>query len=119
MNDLRRLAVVRAAHTAIYVVMACSVLAVDYAAISGRRGPWLWAALALVGVEVVVFAGAGMKCPLTALVVKYGGTPGEISDTYFPERFTRYTLRIFGPLIAVGMLLLAVRWAGAVLRNLG
>ena len=51
-----------------------------------------------------------MKCPLTAVAVKYGATRDGAFDTFFPERITRHTLTFFGPLIATGLLLLAVRW---------
>jgi hypothetical protein len=105
-----RLALVRALHTAIYVVMAGAVFVVLYAGITGATGRWLWIALALVGVEVAIFAGSGMKCPLTAVASRYGARQGH--DTFFPERLTRHTLTVFGPLIALGVALLAVRWAG-------
>ena len=110
MTDGQRLAVVRVVHTAIYVVMAGACLVLLFAGITGARGPWLWAALVLVGVECVVFIGSGMKCPLTAVAVKYGATVEGGFDTYFPERCTRHTLRVFGPMIVIALGLLAVRW---------
>ena len=51
-----------------------------------------------------------MKCPLTAVAVKYGATPEAGFDTYFPERCTRHTLRVFGPMIVIALGLLTVRW---------
>lgn len=111
MTDAQRLTLVRAVHTAIYLVMASSVFAVFYAGVSGARGPWLWVALALVGVETAVFAGAGMKCPLTTIATKYGAKAG--ADTFFPEAMTRHTLTFFAPLIALSLILLAARWLGA------
>lgn len=39
-----------------------------------------------------------------------GAGKGELFDTFIPERITRYTLRIFGPLILLGFLLLGARW---------
>jgi hypothetical protein len=67
-------------------------------------------ALGLLGIEVVVFAGNGMKCPLTTLAVKYGAKSGH--DTVLPERVTRHTFRFFGTVMAVGLLLLGARWLG-------
>jgi hypothetical protein len=110
MNDAQRLGLVRAVHTAIYVVMAGSVFVVDYGGVTGAHGPWLWTAAGLVAIECVVFAASGMKCPLTAVAVRYGAGDGALFDTFLPERMTRYTSRVFGPLIVVGYLLLAVRW---------
>jgi hypothetical protein len=105
-----RLNLVRGVHTAIYVVMACSVFAVFYAGLAGAHGAWLVVALALVAIEALVFVVSGMKCPLTAFATRYGAKPG--ADTFLPERLTRNTLAFFGPLIAVSLLLILARWSG-------
>ncbi|MDO8322078.1 MAG: hypothetical protein Q7T23_03970 [Phenylobacterium sp.] len=114
MTDDLRLALVRGLHTAIYLVMAGAVFIVLYAGITGAHGPWLWAAVGLVAVECLVFVASGMKCPLTAVAVKYGATRNAPRDTYLPERFTRLTFRIFTPLIVLGALLVVGRmvWFG-------
>lgn len=108
MTNALKLTLVRGIHTVIYVVVAGSVFAVFYAGVVGARGHWLFAALALVAFEVVIFVGNGMKCPLTAVATRYGARPG--ADTFFPERLTRYTLKFFGPLIAVSLILILARW---------
>ena len=113
MTDAGRLALVRGLHTAIYLVMATACFAVLLAGLTGWSGPWLWVALGLVGVEAAVFIGASMKCPLTALAVRYGATRDGAYDTFFPERCTRHTLRVFGPLIVVGLVLNGLRWWAA------
>jgi hypothetical protein len=107
-SDDQRLVLVRSAHTVIYVVMCASVIAVLFASIVGADDWWVWAALALVGIEVVVFAANGMRCPMTALAVRYGGA--SVSDTFLPRRLTRHTLICFGPLILIGLSLMAMRW---------
>jgi hypothetical protein len=112
MTEARRLALVRGIHTAIYLVMAASTFTLLYAGLTGARSAWLWVALGLLGVEVVVFVGNGLKCPLTALAVTYGAETGRVFDTFLPERLTRYTFRFFGTLMAVGLLLLAARRLG-------
>lgn len=109
MTDAGRLAVVRTIHTLIYLVMTAATLVLLYAGVTGARGPWLWAALALLAVETVVFVAAGMKCPLTAVAVKYGAGQDGLFDTWLPERFTRHTLKIFAPLMTLGLALVAVR----------
>ena len=53
------LALIRATHTVIYVVMAGSTFVLVYAGLTGASGWWLWAALALLAVESAVFAGFG------------------------------------------------------------
>ncbi len=108
-TDVHRLALVRGVHTAIYVVMAVSTLALLYAGITGSEGLWLWVAMVLLAIEVVVFAGSGLKCPLTAMAVRYGAKTGHVFDTFLPERFTRYTFRFFGSIMAIGLLLILLR----------
>ena len=110
MTDGQRLALVRATHTAIYVVMSTSVFVALYAGISGATGVWLWSALGLVAVESAVFVGNGLRCPLAALAAKYGREGQAVSDTFFPERITRHTFQVFGPLILVALALLIARW---------
>jgi hypothetical protein len=109
-TDAQRLALIRGVHTVIYLVMAASTFAVLYAGATGARGSWLWVALGLLGVEVVVFVGNGMACPLTALAVSCGAETGHAFDTFLPERVTRHTFRFFGTLMTVGVLLLVARW---------
>ncbi len=113
MTDAQRLTIIRAIHTVIYVVMAASALTVLASAITGATGPWLWVAAGLTALESLVFAASGFKCPLTALAVKYGATKDGAWDTFFPERCTRYTFRVLGPVIGVG----AVLWAWRVLAG--
>ncbi len=114
MNDAQRLAIVRAVHTAIYLVMAASTFVVLYAGATGRSGAWLWAALVLLGAETLVFSLNGLRCPLTALAVRYGATSGHVFDTFLPERATRHTFRFFGGVMLLGLALLALRWCGVI-----
>ncbi|WP_417231360.1 hypothetical protein [Brevundimonas sp.] len=114
MTDAQRLFGVRLLHTVIYVVMATASLLVLYGGISGAAGTWLTVAVALVVIETLVFTAGGLKCPLTAVAVKYGAGQDGLFDTFLPERFTRHTFRIFGPIILLGLLLLTVRqWSAA------
>lgn len=110
MTDAQALVLVRAAHTVIYVVMASAVFVVLYAAATGAQGWWLWTTLGLVVLESVVFVGNGMACPFTAWAVRYGADKAGAWDTFFPERCTRHTLTVFGPLIAIGAAGLIIRW---------
>jgi hypothetical protein len=112
LTDGQRLAVVRGVHTLIYVVMSASVFVMLYAGMSGASGAWLWPALALVAIESVVFVGNGLRCPFTALARRYSGEENPVSDTFFPERMTRHTFAVFGPMILIGLAFLVVRWVG-------
>jgi hypothetical protein len=106
------LATIRFVHTAIYIVMVVSVFVLLYAGLTGATGAWLWLALGLLAVESAVFAGYGFKCPLTAMAVRHGAVTGHVFDTFLPERVTRNTFRVFGSLMAIGVLLLVARWLG-------
>lgn len=65
----------------------------------------------LLGVETVLFVGNGFKCPLTAAAVRYGAEKGHAFNTLSLEQLTRYTFRFFGTLMALGLLLMTLRWA--------
>ncbi len=114
MTEAQILAIIRGVHTAIYVVMAVSTFTLLYAGTTGRHGIWLWVAVALLAIEVVMFASSGMKCPLTTLAVKHGAKTGHVLDTFLPERLTRYTFLFFGMVMAAGLLLLAARWLNVI-----
>ncbi|MDR3510006.1 MAG: hypothetical protein P4L73_00090 [Caulobacteraceae bacterium] len=106
----RPLAAVRTVHTVIYLVMAASTFFVIYAALAGVRGEGLWVSLGLLTIESVVFVGNGLKCPLSAVAVRYGAGKGPLFDTFLPEKITRHTFQVFGPLIFLGLVLLGARW---------
>lgn len=111
MVDAQRLWLVRALHTAIYLVMVGCIFAILYAGITGAHGAWLPVAAGLVGLESLVFAASGLKCPLTAVAAKYGARRGaDVSDTFLPEHVTRYTFPVFGPLVALGLSMAIGRW---------
>jgi hypothetical protein len=109
-TDSQRLALIRTIHTTIYLVMAAATFVLIYAGVTGAQGSWLWVALALLAVETVVYLGNGMRCPLTALAVRYGAENGYVFDTFLPERATRYTFNFFGTVMVVGLGLLILRW---------
>jgi hypothetical protein len=92
--------------------MAASTFVLVYAGVTGAEGIGLWIALALLSSETVVFIGNGLRCPLTALAVRYGAEKGYAFDTFLPERATRYTFNFFGTIMVVGLGLLLLRWLG-------
>ena len=112
MNTARALLLVRWIHTVIYVVMVVAIGILLHAGITGHSGLWLWLALGLLAIESIVFFGNRMRCPLTALAVRYGAEKGYAFDTLLPERVTRYTFRFFGTLTVLGLVLMILRWSG-------
>jgi hypothetical protein len=101
-----KLHAVKTTHTAIYLTMVAAIFYTLFAAITQSYTPWLYTALALLMIESAVFLGNGMKCPLTALARQYGDPKGYVGDTFLPEKYTRYTFRVFGALFAIALLIL-------------
>lgn len=114
MKDTQALFLVRLFHTLIYFVMVAAIGGLLYAGIAGYSGTWLWFSLGLLDFESVVFVGNGMKCPLTAVAVRFGAEKGYAFDTLLPERATRYTFRFFGTLMVAGLVLMVLRWTGVI-----
>lgn len=113
------LAAARSLHTLIYGVMALATVGLLYVGVTGRFLQTLWLLAPLLSVEVMVFAASGLKCPLTALVDRFAGVGAPVADTYLPERLTRHTLAIFGPVLPVAFMLLAARWTGIIAEGAG
>lgn len=112
MSDTRILALVRGVHSAVYILMVASIFLLLYAGATGYIGLWLWVELGLLAVEAMVFAVNGLKCPLTARAVRYEAVTGYPFDTILTERTIRFTFRFFSFLMVLGLVLLALRWAG-------
>lgn len=109
-----RIVAVRGLHTLIYLVLAASTLILLWAGITGRFMAVLWIVGPLLAIEIAVLLLNGAKCPLTAVVDRLSGAPGSVSDTFLPEPLTRRTLALYGPLLAIGLILLAARGAGII-----
>jgi hypothetical protein len=105
---------VRGLHTLIYLVLAASTLTLLWVGITGRFLAVLWIVGPLVAIETVVLLLNRARCPLTAVVDRLSGAAGSVSDTFLPEPLTRRTLALYGPLLAIGVILLAARGAGII-----
>jgi membrane protease YdiL (CAAX protease family) len=107
---------VRGLHTLIYLVLAASTLILLWVGATGRFPAVLWIVGPLVAIETVVLLSNRARCPLTAVVDRLSGAAGSVSDTFLPEALTRRTLVLYGPLLAIGLVLLAARGAGMIGR---
>ncbi|HEY3331501.1 MAG TPA: hypothetical protein VGK19_15835 [Capsulimonadaceae bacterium] len=105
------LAFIKTVHTVIFVIMATAVFYILYCGLLGRFDRLLYLALGLLSIESIVFVGNGMKCPLTKLAVKHGAEKGYVFDSFFPEKWTRYTFPVFGSVLVIGIVLVLARWA--------
>ena len=118
MSDSNMLFLIRTIHTAIYIIVAASVVFLLVSALFGYIGPLLLVALLCIATEIIVFVASGMKCPLTDLAKKYGAEKGYVFDSFLPESFTKHTFRFFCLLLGIGLILLALRiglqWGGSI-----
>jgi len=114
MSGTRVLAALRVTHMIVFVVMSTSAFVLLYAGLTGATGLWLWIAVGLLSVEVVGFVAGGLKCPLSTLAVRCGAKEGHAFDPFLSERFTRHSFRFFGTVMALGTMLLALRYADVI-----
>ena len=97
-------------HTAIWSVMAASVLALPWL---GWFGKFRWAfglTLLIVG-ECLVLAVNGGRCPLTDVAARYTDDRACNFDIYLPLWLACSNKSIFGSLFVAGELVVLWRWA--------
>jgi hypothetical protein len=97
-------------HTAIWAVMAASILALPWL---GWFGKFRWAfglTLLILGECLVLGLNHG-RCPLTDLAARYSGDRACNFDIYLPLWLACNNKPIFGSLFVVGELVVLGRWA--------
>jgi hypothetical protein len=82
-------AILKAAHTAIFGVELASILWLVISGLLDRRDRTVAAAAGLVAVESVVFVANGGVCPLTPLTERLGAGHGQVSDIFLPDAAAR------------------------------
>jgi hypothetical protein len=97
-------------HTAIWAVMAGSILALPWLAWL-RRFRWAFGLTLLVIGECLVVAFNGGRCPLTNIAARYTDERACNFDIYLPLWLACYNKRIFGSLFVAGELVVLWRWA--------
>jgi len=99
------LTAIRILHTAVWALMAGSILAVPITAMMRRLR--LSAVLTgIVLVECAVLAFNGGRCPLTDLAARYTADRADNFDIYLPLWLARYNKTIFGALFIAGEIVL-------------
>ncbi len=105
-----RLKQIKVLHTVIWAIMAGSILAVPWAAWSGRFR-WAFGLTVLVTGECLVLAVNRGRCPLTDVAARYTDVRSTNFDIYLPVWLARHNKSIFGFLFVVGELVLLWRWS--------
>jgi hypothetical protein len=106
-HELRQ---IKLLHTAIWAVMAASILALPWL---GWFGKFRWAfglTLLIVG-ECLVLAVNGGRCPLTDVAARYTNDRACNFDIYLPLWLACSNKSIFGSLFVAGELVVLWRWA--------
>ena len=93
-------------HSIIFFIMVICLFYVLYAAII-RKYDWiLLIALAAIFLEGLVLLLNRWQCPLTNLAKRYGDETGTITDIFLPAWLSPHTFKIFGALLAIGLVML-------------
>ena len=101
-------------HSAIFLVNSVSVLIVFWTGVSGcrsRRTLRASPALAATLTESLVFVLNRGRCPLTGLVENLGAESGRVSDIFLQPWVADRNPFVFGPPLAIGVVVLALRSA--------
>lgn len=99
------LAMVKAVHTAWWLVVEAAMAYVLYAGIARRSDGRAAGAGAVVAAESLVFVASGARCPLTGLAESLGAERGSVTDIYLPRWLARNLPAIHVPLVAAAAIL--------------
>jgi hypothetical protein len=105
----RKLRQIKLLHTAIWAIMAASILALPWAGWSGQFRWALGLTLLILGECLVLGLNHG-RCPLTDMAARYTDDRADNFDIYLPLWLARHNKRIFGLLFVVGELAVLLRW---------
>ncbi|MGO8736078.1 MAG: hypothetical protein ACLQVM_25165 [Terriglobia bacterium] len=98
-------------HTAVWAVMAGSILFLPVLAYT-LRFRWALILTAFVICECAVLAANRGQCPLTPLAARFTDDRAANFDIYLPEWLARHNKVIFGTLFVVNELIVLWRWMG-------
>jgi hypothetical protein len=103
------LATIKLLHTAIWAVLAASILALPVAAFTRRFG-WALGLTTFVVCECGVLAANHGRCPLTGWATRFTQDRADNFDIYLPNWLARNNKAIFGTLFVVNELIVLWRW---------
>src|SRR5690242_20449944 len=103
-------------HTAIWALLAASILALPLAGVL-RRFRLAMIIRAVVLLECGVLAMNGGRCPLTDLAARYTLDQSSNFDIYLPGWLARYNKVIFGSLFVFGELVVIWCWNSSAVKQ--
>lgn len=101
---------IKLVHTAIWGVMAASILALPWLGWCGKFR-WVFGLTLLIIGECLVLAVNGGHCPLTDMAARYSDDRACNFDIYLPIWLACNNKRIFGSLFVAGELVVLWQWA--------
>jgi len=108
-STLRRLQLVKLAHTAAWAFFVACIAGVPIAAWAGRFDVALVCGVAVL-FEVGILIVNAWSCPLTAVAARYTDDRRANFDIYLPEVVARHNKGIFGTLYVAGIAVAVVLW---------
>lgn len=101
---------VKAFHSLAVIAMGSAAIYLMYCAVSGRRDVFTVLALVMIGVEAVIYATFGRKCPLTILARNLGDEGGHdyLFELILGTKSIKYVARTLALLSVIGVLMLIV-----------
>ena len=104
--------VVKVVHSALVFIMAAAAITILVDGLTGRRDVWLVLSLTLVGVEAVIYAVNGLRCPLTKLARHLGDDTGHdwLFERLLPEAYVFRVAPFFAWVTLLGLLAMGFRW---------
>lgn len=101
---------VKAFHSLAVLVMATASFYLMYCALTGQRDVWVVLALVMIGVEALVYATFGRKCPLTILAQNLGDEGGHdyLFEWLLGTKRIKYVARTLALLAVIGVLMLII-----------
>jgi len=103
------LVAIKVLHTAVWAVMAGSILALPAAAFT-RHFRWALVLTSLIVGECAVLAANRGRCPLSDWAARFTEDRAANFDIYLPDWLARNNKAVFGTLFAVNELVVIWRW---------
>jgi hypothetical protein len=100
---------IKLVHSVIFLVESASVTLIFLLGLTGGRSRWLKPALVAALAETAIFISNRGQCPLTGVAEKLGAESGRVSDIFLPRWLADRIPMVFGPPLAIGLVLLGGR----------
>ncbi len=103
---------VKLIHTIVFVTISAAILYVWYAIVTETTGLLLTISVGLILLEIVVYLGNGLRCPLMKLALRYGDATGNdfVVDIFLPRWGARLIPLVCGTLAFIGLVVLLIQW---------